>query len=134
MHTGEIKAAESKFANFTVTVVPKPAAEPLAAEPPTAHITEDYSDTIVDITLAAIADNPTEPRTFRQAMNSLDSEYWNVAMDKEIESMHDQKVWSVVPTPTNRNIVGSKWVYRIKTENGIPTRYKARLVAQGFSQ
>ena len=41
---------------------------------------------------------------------------------------------AVVPTPTNRNIVGSKWVFRIKTENGIPTCYKARLVAQGFSQ
>ena len=56
-------------------------------------------------------------------------------MDKEIASMHSQKVWTVVPTPPNKNIVGSRWLFRLKrNEYGEISRYKARLVAQGFSQ
>jgi hypothetical protein len=43
--------------------------------------------------------------------------------------------WKVVNRPTNRKIVGSKWVFKVKYT---PTRrldkFKARLVAQGFSQ
>ena len=66
-------------------------------------------------------------------MASPDAHLWKAAMDKEIASMHDQNVWSIVPTP-DKNIVGSGWVYRIKKEDGVPTRHKARLVAQGFSQ
>lgn len=48
MHTCEINAAESKFANYMATMAPK------LAEPPTTYFTEDYSDTIMDIALAAI--------------------------------------------------------------------------------
>lgn len=62
-------------------------------------VNADHSDMFVDIALSAISEKPTEPRTFKQAMVSPDSERWREAMDKEIESMHDQKVWSVVPTP-----------------------------------
>lgn len=43
--------------------------------------------------------------------------------------------WSLVPCPTNVNIVGSNWIYRVKKRSdGTIDRYKARLVAQGFSQ
>ena len=35
----------------------------------------------------------------------------------------------------NTNIIGTKWVFRNKQdENGVVTRNKARLVAQGFTQ
>ena len=41
----------------------------------------------------------------------------------------------LVPLPHDRSIVGSKWVYKIKKNpNGNVSRYKARLMAQGFSQ
>src|ERR1700733_16128352 len=37
--------------------------------------------------------------------------------------------------PLNKTAIGSKWVYKIKRdENGNVSRYKARLVAQGYSQ
>src|SRR5690606_25365898 len=40
-----------------------------------------------------------------------------------------------VPKPTNRKIVDCKWVYKVKTDaNGNLERYKARLVARGFTQ
>ena len=41
----------------------------------------------------------------------------------------------MVSTPVGANIVGSKWVFRAKKDvAGVVIRYKARLIAQGFSQ
>ncbi|OMO82468.1 Integrase, catalytic core [Corchorus capsularis] len=41
----------------------------------------------------------------------------------------------LVPPPKNRNIIGSKWVFHVKTNpDGSVSRFKARLVAKGFSQ
>ena len=40
--------------------------------------------------------------------------------------------WSLVDTPPNSNLVGSKWVYKVKVQ-GQQTIYKARLVAKGCS-
>lgn len=57
-------------------------------------------------------------------------------MKEELQVLADQSVWTVVPLPAPRhNIVGCKWVYKIKRDTlGNISRYKARLVAQGFSQ
>ncbi|GJZ52314.1 retrovirus-related pol polyprotein from transposon TNT 1-94 [Tanacetum coccineum] len=44
-------------------------------------------------------------------------------------------VWDLVPLPKNHTIIGTKWVYRNKLDNnGIVSRNKARLVAQGYNQ
>ena len=44
------------------------------------------------------------------------------------------QMWTLVERP-NTNIIGTKWVFRNKQdENGVVTRNKARLVAQGFTQ
>ncbi|BBG98770.1 transposable element gene [Prunus dulcis] len=43
--------------------------------------------------------------------------------------------WTYIPTPPNVNPVGYKWVFtRKRNEKNEISRYKARLVAQGFSQ
>ncbi|KAM1712704.1 hypothetical protein ACFX12_023548 [Malus domestica] len=60
---------------------------------------------------------------------------WQNAMQEEYDSLRAQGTWKLVPPPENRSIVGSKWVYKVKKNpNGSISRYKARLVAQGFSQ
>ena len=44
-------------------------------------------------------------------------------------------VYKVVPHPNGRKVVGSKWVFRIKRgPDGTIQKYKARIVAQGFTQ
>ena len=44
-------------------------------------------------------------------------------------------MWDLVPKPQNKNIIGTKWVFRNKlNEQGEVVRNKARLVAQGYSQ
>ena len=71
----------------------------------------------------AISD-PIEPRTYKQVKASAEASIWKASMAEEIDSMHDQRVWIVVPIPTDKNIVGSKWLYRIKRdENGDIFRY-----------
>ena len=56
-------------------------------------------------------------------------------MDREMKTLEDAGTWETVPRPTGRNIVGSKWVFRIKRKaDGSVDKYKARLVARGFTQ
>jgi hypothetical protein len=44
-------------------------------------------------------------------------------------------VWELVERPKNKNVIGTKWVYRNKQdEHGIVMKNKARLVAKGYSQ
>jgi hypothetical protein len=57
------------------------------------------------------------------------------AMADEFMALLKNGTWSMVlPTPST-NIVGSKWVFRIKRKaDGNVEWYKARLVAKGFHQ
>ncbi|GKD87807.1 retrovirus-related pol polyprotein from transposon TNT 1-94, partial [Tanacetum coccineum] len=44
-------------------------------------------------------------------------------------------VWSLVPPLKNQTVIGTKWVFKNKLdENGVVSRNKARLVAQGYNQ
>ena len=55
-------------------------------------------------------------------------------MQDELNNFEQNQVWTLVERP-NTNIIGTKWVFRNKQdENGVVTRNKARLVAQGFTQ
>jgi len=84
----------------------------------------------------ALAVNKNEPKTFKQATECADSPRWYKAMQDELQLLADQAVWTVVPLPLpQHNIVGCKWVYKIKRDAaGEISRYKARLVAQEYSQ
>ena len=56
-------------------------------------------------------------------------------MQEELNEFERNKVWQLVPRPRNRSVVGTKWVFRNKTDaDGIVIRNKARLVAKGYSQ
>ena len=56
-------------------------------------------------------------------------------MDTEFQALQKQQTWSLVPAPPNVNLVGCKWVYKLKlNSDGSISRYKARLVAKGFHQ
>ena len=74
-----------------------------------------------------------EPRTIGEALECKNADKWKKAMDEEMKMMYKQDAWEVVRKPKGVNVVGSKWVYKEKTD-GKESVYKARLVAQGFSQ
>ena len=70
-----------------------------------------------------------EPKKTEEAL--LDPDQIS-AMQEELNQFERNKVWKLVPTPKNRSIIGTKWVFRNKMdENRIVTRNKARLVAKG---
>ena len=55
------------------------------------------------------------------------------AMEEEIEQIEKNKTWTLVPRPENKNVIGTKWMYRNRLdENGEVTRNKERLVFKGY--
>ena len=53
----------------------------------------------------------------------------------EHQALMRNKIWHLVPPPKGKNIIGCKWVYKIKRKlDGTIDRYKARLVGKGFKQ
>jgi histone deacetylase 1/2 len=75
---------------------------------------------------------PEEPSTVEEALRSS---HWSQAMDSEYNALMKTKTWHLVPLPKGKNIIGCKWVYKVKRKaDGSVDRYKARLVAKGFKQ
>ncbi|GKA93771.1 retrovirus-related pol polyprotein from transposon TNT 1-94 [Tanacetum coccineum] len=73
-----------------------------------------------------------KPKNVNEA---LGDESWIVAMQEELNQFVANDIWELVPQPRNMTIIGTKWVFRNKLdENGIVSRNKARLVAQGYNQ
>ena len=73
-----------------------------------------------------------EPKKIHEALKDSD---WIKAMQDELVEFERHKVWTLVPRPKDKSIIGTRWVYRNKMdEDGVVTRNKARLVAQGFTQ
>ncbi|TQD96115.1 hypothetical protein C1H46_018258 [Malus baccata] len=93
-----------------------------------------YDDDVMFCAFIAILDihDSLEPSHYKQAVLSED---WRNAMKEEFVSLQKQGTWELVPPPVDRNVIGSKWVYKIKKDqDGKVSRYKARLVAHGYSQ
>ncbi|GKA28522.1 retrotransposon protein, putative, ty1-copia subclass [Tanacetum coccineum] len=76
-----------------------------------------------------------EPTSYKAAMLDSESNKWIDAMNAEIQSMMDNMVWVLVDLPPGCKTVGSKWIFKKKTDmDGIVHTYKARLVAKGYTQ
>ena len=76
-----------------------------------------------------------EPTNYEETMMSPDRDKWLEAMKSEIGSMYENKVWTLVDFPDDRQTIENKWVFKKKThDDSNVTIYKARLVAKGFRQ
>ncbi|GKA99760.1 retrovirus-related pol polyprotein from transposon TNT 1-94, partial [Tanacetum coccineum] len=73
-----------------------------------------------------------EPKNVKEA---IQDESWTMDMQRELNQFKTNDVWSLVPPHINQTIIGTKWVFKNKLdENGVVSRNKARLVAQGYNQ
>ena len=76
-----------------------------------------------------------EPSCYKEAMSSDNADKWKSACEAEFSILMRYHTWELVERPTNVNIVGSRWTFRVKRDNlSRVDKFKARLVAQGFSQ
>ncbi|GJU79721.1 retrotransposon protein, putative, ty1-copia subclass [Tanacetum coccineum] len=76
-----------------------------------------------------------EPANYKAALLDPKSDKWLNAMNVEMQSMKDNKVWGLVDLPPNGKIIGSKWLFKKKTNmDGVVHTFKARLVENGFTQ
>lgn len=56
-------------------------------------------------------------------------------MKEELENLQRNETWDIVPKPKERKIVKCKWIFKRKFDkDGQIERYKARLVARGYTQ
>ena len=56
-------------------------------------------------------------------------------MKEELDALHKNNTWDLIDLPPGKSVVGCKWVYKINTcSDGTIDRYKAQLVAIGFTQ
>ncbi|PKU67803.1 Retrovirus-related Pol polyprotein from transposon TNT 1-94 [Dendrobium catenatum] len=75
---------------------------------------------------------PTDPTCYTQAVKQS---HWRRAMSNEFEALQKQGTWKLVPPSPSQHVLGCKWIYKTKlNSDGIISRYKARLVAQGCNQ
>ena len=111
---------------------------PPEAEPPVLwsddEVDEVEEDDVDDGQQANFASQST-PHTFKQAMNGPQSDYWREAATLEYNTLVENGTWEIVDLPKDQKAIGSGWVFKVKHHSdGSIERYKARIVAKGYSQ
>ena len=97
------------------------------------NLKQQLSHNDSDIPGSFIAFTAEEPRTLKdiEELDAREQEKWKLAMKEEMDAHTANGTWTFdIGTVKGRNIIGSRWVFKIKADG----RYKARLVAQGFTQ
>jgi hypothetical protein len=76
------------------------------------------------------------PSSYRSAVNDpIYGPRWRTAIQEELEALGVNGTWREEILPKGVNLVSTKWVFTVKVKSdGTLDRFKARLVARGFSQ
>jgi hypothetical protein len=75
------------------------------------------------------------PKNYREARESEQWEFWEAAMNEEMNSLDAHGCFEYVERPRGQKIIPVHWIYSVKQDmSGNVTRFKARLVAEGCRQ
>ena len=97
------------------------------------EVAED--DESAAIAAVAVTEMDEVQPSYEEARLRSDWPEWKKAIDVELQNLKEAGTWDVVERPSGVNIVDSKWVFRLKKDaEGKIVKWKARLVARGFTQ
>uniref|UniRef100_A0A2N9JAR7 Reverse transcriptase Ty1/copia-type domain-containing protein n=1 Tax=Fagus sylvatica TaxID=28930 RepID=A0A2N9JAR7_FAGSY len=118
--------------------LPPPQTQNLSVPPPRVHqmTTRSMNKIFKPKQVNSVSKHPLpqtiEPTSVSQAISQPQ---WREAMSTELTALMKHGTWDLVPSPSNCNPVGCKWVFRVKRKaDGSVDRFKARLVAKGYNQ
>ncbi|MFM2290751.1 MAG: hypothetical protein RIS29_564, partial [Bacteroidota bacterium] len=95
----------------------------------------DGIDTVYPDTVLMINQLPPPPKTIKELLLSPFASKWVAATMSEYNALINKGVWTVVDRPKGVNIITCKWIWTYKENvDGSVSRFKARLVARGFTQ
>lgn len=96
------------------------------------HLDDDFIRYPIPKALVATTRPPLlEPTCYSEASKYPE---WRQAMNEEFDALI-RNPWTLVPPKPGVNLIGCKWVYRIKRHaDGRIERFKAHLVAKGYNQ
>ncbi|RVW89546.1 Retrovirus-related Pol polyprotein from transposon TNT 1-94 [Vitis vinifera] len=81
---------------------------------------------------ATSLDDTQVPNTIQEAFKISE---WKKAVQDEIDALEKNGTWTITDLPVGKRPVGCKWIFTIKYKaDGSIKRFKARLVARGFTQ
>lgn len=76
-----------------------------------------------------------DPVSINDAKRRIDWPKWKEAIDKEYSALIKNGTWILSDLPPGRKSISCKWTFKLKHKaNGEIEKYKARLVARGFTQ
>ena len=83
---------------------------------------------------AITIDSEEDPINYKEALEDVDAQEWIKAMDREMESIYSNSVWSLVEAPKGVKPIGCTWIYKRKRRpDGKVETFKARLVTKGYT-
>ena len=76
-----------------------------------------------------------DPKTYQEAMISIDATFWKDAIHSELESIVANHTWELVELLRGCKTIGCKWVFKKKLKaNGTIDKFKARLMAKRYTK
>ena len=84
----------------------------------------------VTICLAVENDNPS----YEETLTGPYVEEWAKAKGVEISNLTRLRTWEVSDLPPGRKAIGYKWAFKVKRQQGVIVKFKARLTAKGCHQ
>ena len=73
---------------------------------------EWYGNPVLEVMLL----DHDEPTNYEEAMMSPDSAKWLEAMKSKMGSMYENKVWTLVDLPDDRQAIENKWIFKKNTD------------------
>jgi len=92
---------------------------------------KSYADQINELEVEVSA-----PKNYREAMSSVQADYWNDAMINEMMRLMEQQVYEVVDRTSDMEPISTRFIYKLERNsmNQAIEEHKARLVVRGFEQ